>query len=102
MIMAKTSASDLKSYAEKVRKRLKRNRQIAQVKLNGFSEEEILIEIPAHVQQRYQLGISDIKALVEQQSLNVPAGMVKTSSGDFVVRVAGQKKKPSDFFKITE
>ncbi|MBF0265970.1 MAG: efflux RND transporter permease subunit [Gammaproteobacteria bacterium] len=100
MITANTSDSDLKAYAEKVRRRLKQNRQIAQVKLYGFSEEDIVIEIPEQVQHRYQLGISDIKNILEQQSQDVPAGVVTTASGDFIVRFAGQKKKISEFNQI--
>jgi len=37
MISADTTKTDLKAYAEKVRQRIKRNRQIAQVRLLGFA-----------------------------------------------------------------
>jgi multidrug efflux pump subunit AcrB len=91
------SDSDLKAYAEQVRTRFKRDRRIAQVQLQGFSDQDILIEIPAEVQQRYGLGIADIRAAVERQSIDLPAGTVQTRAGDVVVRFAGQRRRPAEF-----
>ncbi|MFK5892993.1 MAG: efflux RND transporter permease subunit [Pseudomonadota bacterium] len=100
MITANTTETDLKAYAEKVRKRIKRNRKIAQVRLLGFSDEDIVIEVPAHIQQRYGIGITDIKTAIEQHSIDIPAGVIQSTSGELVVRYAGQKRKPREFKDI--
>ena len=97
MITSDMSPADLKLYAEKVKARIKRDRRIAQVKVNGFSDQDIVIEIPAEVQQRYGLGVSDIRAAVERQSVDLPAGTMQTDDGDLVVRFTEQRRKPLEF-----
>ena len=52
MITGGLSSADLKAYAEQVKTRFKRDRRIAQVRILGFSEQDILIEIPAEVRRR--------------------------------------------------
>jgi multidrug efflux pump subunit AcrB len=97
MITGNMSPADLKAYAEQVKTRFKRDRRIAQVRILGFSEQDIVIEIPAEVQQRYGLGISDIKAAIERQSIDLPAGTVQSADGDLVVRFAEQRRTPLEF-----
>jgi multidrug efflux pump subunit AcrB len=97
MITGELSPADLKAYAEQVKTRIKRDRRIAQVRILGFSEQDIVIEIPAAVQRRYGLGISDIKAAIERQSIDLPAGTVQSEEGDLVVRFAEQRRTPLEF-----
>jgi len=97
MITGDLSPEDLKAYAEQVKIRFKRDRRIAQVRILGFSEQDIVIEVPAEVQQRYGLGIADIKAAIERQSLDLPAGTVQSDDGDLVVRFAEQRRTPFEF-----
>lgn len=97
MITADMPAEDLKAYAERVKTRMQQDRRIAQVRLRGFSDQDIAIEIPAEVQQRYGLGIADIRAAVEQQSIDLPAGTLFTADGDLVVRLAEQRRTPGEF-----
>jgi len=97
MISGDLAPADLKAYAEQVKTRFKRDRRIAQVRILGFSEQDIVIEIPTEVQQRYGLGISDIKAAIERQSIDLPAGTVKSEDGDLVVRFAEQRRTPLEF-----
>lgn len=100
MISGDMTAADLKAYADKVKTRIKRDRRIAQVRLLGFSDQDIAIEIPAEVQQRYGLGIADIKAAIERQSVDLPAGTIKTADGDLLVRFVEQRRTPIEFQDI--
>ncbi|MES9879175.1 MAG: efflux RND transporter permease subunit [Candidatus Sedimenticola sp. PURPLELP] len=97
MITSDMSPADLKAYAEKVKARIKRDRRIAQVRVAGFSDQDIAIEIPVEVQQRYGLGVSDIKAAIERQSIDMPAGTMQTEDGHLVVRFTEQRRKPTEF-----
>ncbi|TVO71205.1 efflux RND transporter permease subunit [Sedimenticola selenatireducens] len=97
MITGELKAEDLKAYAEQVKTRFKLDRRIAQVRILGFSEQEIVIEIPAEVQQRYSLGIAQIKSAIERQSIDLPAGTVQSDEGDLVVRFAEQRRTPREF-----
>jgi len=97
MISGDLAPEDLKAYAEQVKTRFKRDRRIAQVRVLGFSSQDIVIEIPAEVQQRYGLGLSDIRAAVERQSLDLPGGTVQSDDGDMLVRFAEQRRTPLEF-----
>lgn len=97
MITGDMSPRSLKAYAETVKTRIKRDRRIAQISLLGFSEQDIVIEIPAEVQHRYGLGIADIKAAIERQSVDLPAGIVETRDRDLIVRFVEQRRSPAEF-----
>jgi len=88
---------DLKAYAEKVKERLKRDKRIAQVRLLGFSDQDISIEIPVEVLRRYGLGVGDLAATLGRQNLDMPAGIMETRDGDLIVRFAGQRRAPQEF-----
>ena len=90
------SPRGLKAYAEAVQRRLKRDRRIAQVRIQGFSDQDLTIELPAGVLQRYGISISDIRTAVEQQSLDAPAGVMETDGGDLIVRFSGQRRTPME------
>ncbi len=86
------SPRGLKAYAEAVKVRLKRDHRIAQVRIQGFSDQDFAIELPAGVLQRYGISISDVRTAVERQSVDLPAGIMETGSGDFVVRFSEQRR----------
>jgi len=91
-ITGEMSPQGLKAYAENVKTRLKRDRRIAQVRIQGFSDQTLLIELPAGVLQRYSITLSDIRSTIERQSLDMPAGTLQTKSGDIIVRFTGQRR----------
>ncbi len=86
----------LKAYAEAVKTRLKRDRRIAQVKIQGFSDQDMTIEITAEALARYGISISDVKTVVERQSLDVPVGIMEVAGGDRIVRFSGQRRTPAE------
>ena len=90
------SPRGLKAYAEAVKERLKRDRRIAQVIIQGFSDQDLVIELPAGVLQKYGISISDVRTAVERQSLDVPAGTMETGDGDLIVRFKEQRRKPGE------
>lgn len=91
-ITANMSPQGLKAYAESVKARMKRDRRIAQIRIQGFSEQNLLIELPAGVLQRYGITLSDIRTRIERQSLDLPAGVLQTESKDLIVRFDGQRR----------
>ena len=91
---------DLRAYAEKVKERIKRDKRIAQVRLLGFSGQDIAIEIPIEVLQRYGLGVGDVAAALMRQNIDMPAGIMETEHGDLIVRFAGYRRTPLEFTDI--
>ncbi len=88
---------DLKAYADKVKERLKRDGRISQVRVLGFSDQEVSIEMSAEVLRRYGLSVSDIQSAIARQSLDAPAGVMTTGGGDLIVRFTEQRRTPNEF-----
>lgn len=101
MVTGETPPAQLKAYAEKVKNRIKRDHRIAQVVIKGFSDQDISIEIPAFNLKRYGLGVADIASVIENQSIDVPAGVMQTPDKDVLVRFSGERKSPFDFKNLT-
>jgi len=101
MITADIPPAQLKAYAEKVRFRIKRDKRIAQVDLKGFSDQDISIQISAFNLRRYSLGVADIAAVVEGQSVDVPAGVMSTPDNDMLIRFSGERKSIAEFKNLT-
>ncbi len=91
-ITGEVSPQGLKAYAENVKTRLKRDRRIAQIRIQGFSDQSLQIELTAGILQRYNITLSDIRSTIERQSLDMPAGTLQTKSGDIIVRFTGQRR----------
>ena len=96
-ITGEMSPQGLKAYAESVKRRLKRDRRIAQVRIQGFSDQTLVIELSAGALQRYGITLSDLRAAIERQSLDLPAGTMLTKSGDIIVRFMGQRRTVEEF-----
>lgn len=99
-ITADMTPEGLKAYAERVKTRLKSDPRIAQVRIRGFSDQIIVIELPATVLHRYQLSVSDLQAAIERQSLDMPAGTMRSGEGDVIVRFKDQRLTPAEFADI--
>ena len=96
-ITGNMSAVHLKAYANKVKDHLKFDPQIAQVRLLGFSEQDIVINISAETLRRYKLSITDIIELLERQSFDLPSGIMETQTQDFIVRLSEQRRTEQEF-----
>ena len=81
----------LKAYAEGVKERIQRDARIAQVQVQGFSDQVLLVEIPVAALQRYQLSLGDIRAAIERRDLDLPAGVMQTPEGDVIVRFSNRR-----------
>ena len=99
-ITGDVSAIGLKAYAEAVKDRLKRDKRIAQVQIKGFSDQDLVVELPAGVLERYGITITDIKTAIERQSLDAPAGLMETKGGDMIVRFSELRRTPADLASL--
>ena len=89
--------TDLKAYAEDMKKRLGQLPEISQVQIRGFSDHQIRIEIPALTLRQFGVSVSDIANVVGRQSIDLPAGTLQTSERDVVVRFADERRSVQDF-----
>ena len=96
-ITGEMPATHLKAYANKVKARIKQDPRIAQVRLLGFSDEDIAIEIPVEALRRYGISVSDVAATLERQSIDLPSGTMETGDQDLIVRFVEQRRSPREF-----
>jgi len=82
----------LKFYCEELKDRLKAMGRVSQVDVLGFSDHEFLIEIPRYKMMQMGLSVSDIEGAVSSQSLDIPAGSLKTKDSDILIRFTEERK----------
>jgi len=99
-ITGEMSDHDLRDYAEAARERIRRDPRISQVAVLGFSDREVLIEIPQEVARRYRLSLTGLAAAIQRQSVDLPAGSMESHDSDWVVRFADERRLPQDFADI--
>lgn len=90
------SISDLKLYAEQVKARMQRLSDIKQVNVLGFSEHQLRIAVPEQILRKYQLTMADISSYVSRQSIDLPAGNLKTRDQELLIRFTDQRRNISE------
>ncbi len=86
------SSSDLKAYAEQIKDRLQSLPQVSQVEVQGFSDHQLQIRVPALSLQQYGLSITGLADTISSQSIDLPAGTVETHEQDFLLRFIDQRR----------
>ncbi len=96
-ITGEMAEPDLKVYAEEVKDRLTALPAVSQATVSGFADRQIRIEPNAIALRQYGVSVSDIAAVVERQSIDLPAGLVETREQDVLVRFTDERQTPVDF-----
>ncbi|UCF00441.1 MAG: efflux RND transporter permease subunit [Planctomycetota bacterium] len=94
------SEKTLKKLADRVRDDLTAMENISQVDVAGVRPYEISIEVSEKTLRRYRLSFDEVARAVRESSLDIPAGSVKTTGGEILVRTEGQKYYGPEFEKI--
>lgn len=100
VVYGDASEKTLRVLAEQVRNDLTARPNISQVAIAGVRPYEISIEVSEENLRRYNLSIEKVSNAVRNSSLDIPAGSVKTSGGEILVRTKGQKYYGPEFDKI--
>jgi hydrophobic/amphiphilic exporter-1 (mainly G- bacteria), HAE1 family len=87
----------LKAYAESLKDQLIAMDNVAEVKVSGFSDHHIRIEVPAWRLRQYGLSTTDIANAVGRHSVGSPAGRLEGGSEDALLRFDDQKKSVEAF-----
>ncbi len=100
VVFGDASEKTLKKLAEQVRDDLTAKPTISQVAIAGVRPYEISIEVSEESLRRYNLSFDQVTRAVRNSSLDTPAGSVKTSGGEILVRTKGQKYYGPEFETI--
>ncbi|MHC4625788.1 MAG: efflux RND transporter permease subunit, partial [Planctomycetota bacterium] len=90
----------LRQLADQIRDELTVKENISQVAIAGVRPYEISIEVSEENLRRYNLSFDQVTRAIRNSSLDTPAGSVKTSGGEILVRTKGQKYYGPEFEKI--
>ncbi len=90
----------LQEYAEKTKDRLLQDKSISWVEIVGAKEYEISVEISQQMLRKYNITLSDIARKIENSSLELPGGSIKTSSGELLLRVKNDHDWAHEFARI--
>jgi len=89
-------AVKLKNYAEDVKQRIQALGSVANVTINGFSEHQLLIEVPAMLLRQYGLSAAELASTIQKQSVSSPAGQIEGQFEDIILRFDDQRKSTEE------
>ncbi|MCP5371377.1 MAG: efflux RND transporter permease subunit [Hyphomicrobiales bacterium] len=88
------AAPDLKAYAESLKDRMLQIPGVSQVEVQGFSEHQIRIEVPATTLRQLGLSVDQLADVVARQSIDMPSGSVETRDSTVLIRFADERRTP--------
>ena len=94
------SMPDLKAYAEQLKDRMLRWDGIPKIDIKGFSDHQIRIELEDATLRQFGLSASDIATAIQRQSLDLPAGTIKSSERELLLRFADERKRAYEFLDL--
>ena len=90
----------LRRVAERVRDDLVALDGISQAELQNDRPWEIAVEVDQQKLRSYGLSFTDLSNAIRRFSVDMPAGSIKSTSGNLVVRTRGQAYNRDDFARI--
>ena len=99
-VAAKYSEKEIREFAEQVRDDLLRSPQITQLDLDAVRNYEISILITQDTLREHQLTFTQIRDAINNSSIDLSAGNIKSEGGDVLVRSKGQAYRKDEFEHI--
>jgi multidrug efflux pump subunit AcrB len=90
----------LMTLAEKVREELLQDENITQVDLAGTKPYEISISVSQSSLKKYGLTLGEIAQQIDRSALELPAGGLRTKSGEILIRMQDRRDLGIDFEDI--
>jgi multidrug efflux pump subunit AcrB len=89
--------STIKHLAEKIKDDITNLPGITLAESKGLRKSEVSIEISEETLRRYGLTLGQVAQAVRKGSLDLPAGRIKTSSGEILIRTKGRRYHAEDY-----
>jgi multidrug efflux pump subunit AcrB len=99
-ISGDVSEETLRNLAEEVKKDLLAFPEISQITIDGLKDFEISIELSESRMREFGITFDEVARVIRNNSLDLSAGVVRTSSGETLLRVKGQKYVRQEFEDI--
>ncbi|WP_017445151.1 efflux RND transporter permease subunit [Gayadomonas joobiniege] len=99
-ISGDVSETEIRQQAEKVRDDLLRIDGVTQVEVSGVRDYEIAIEVSQDKLREFDLSLEQVASAIQNSSLDLSAGNVRTEGGDVLIRSKGQAYRQDEFEQI--
>lgn len=100
IVAADLPETELRKLGEHVRDDIASLSGVTQVQLTSVRPYEVGIEISEEILQHYHLTLESVAQAINRSSLNLPAGVVKSDSGEILLRTKGQAYEKNDFERM--
>ncbi len=90
----------IKSIAEKIKDDVTNLPGVTVAEIDSVKEAEIHIEVSEATLRRYRLTLEQVADAVRKASLDLPAGRIKTSAGEILIRTKGRRYFAADYQDI--
>ncbi len=99
-LTAELPRPELKKLAEKLKQTLLQNPKIPLIEISGFSERQLLIEVPDFNLRRYGLSLQDIATLIGKQDIDLPVGTIETNFREIQLRFTDERRHTADLAQL--
>ena len=97
VVYGDASESTIKHLTERIKDDITNLPGITYAELFGIRQGEIHIEVSEQTLRRYGLTLGQVADAVRRASLDLPAGRVKTTGGEILVRTKGRRYYAADY-----
>lgn len=99
-VYGKLDDKAVREYADRVKDDLLDMKEISQVELSAEKPFEITVEVPEQQLKKYNLTLSKVAAIIKNTSIDLPAGSVKESGGEILLRTSEKRYKGLEYHNI--
>ncbi len=100
VVSGELAEADLRELGEQIREDLTRLPSVSQVELTEVRPFEISLELSEQTLRKFDLTFDEVVTAVRRSSLDLPAGSIKTASGEIRVRTVAQAYVAADYRKV--
>ncbi len=100
MVSGDVPERTLKNIADQIRDDLTAMDNISDVQLSGIRAYEVTIDVDEQTLRKYNLTFDQIAKIINNASLDLPAGSIRTKGGEILVRTKGQRYTGTEFQDI--
>lgn len=90
----------LHALADQLEDRLETLRDVEDVSKLGYREREFWVEVDPERLRRYDVSLGLIIASLAAHNINLPAGVLKSPEGEYLVRTIGEVRTPAEIESI--
>ncbi len=92
---------DLMEFVDnQIKDRFKTISGVGEVFLGGFLERNLRVWLDVNKLETYQLTVDDVIQAVQEEHVEIPAGILETEKKEFTVRAMGEARSVEEFEKI--